>query len=43
MGVVDFFVTTELDVYHTLLYAMDIHHVVISLMKEIAVRHFCVL
>ena len=39
MDVMDFFVTTGLDVYHTHLYVMDIHHAVMDLMKQIVVRY----
>ena len=39
MDVVDFFVITELGVYHTHLYVMDIHHAVMDLMKQIVVRY----
>ena len=30
---------TDLDVFHTLLYAMDIHHVLMDRMKKTVVRH----
>ena len=37
MDAVDSFVITELCVYHTHMYVMDIHHAVIDLMKQIVV------
>ena len=30
---------TELDVYHIVIYAMDMHHVLMDLMKKTVVRH----
>ena len=39
MDVVGFCVTTGLDVYHTHLYVMDVHHVKMDLMKQIVVRY----
>ena len=37
----DIIVIMELDVFHTLLYVMDIHHVVMDLMKDLVVRYIC--
>ena len=43
MGVMDFFVITELDVYNAQLYAMVVHHAVMDLMKQIVVRFINIL
>ena len=39
MAVMDIFVMTELDVYHIFIFAMDMHHVLMDLMKKTVVRH----
>ena len=35
----DIYVITELHVYHTPMYVMDMHIVLMDLMKDIVVRH----